>query len=388
MTQPLTAVFLALAAELYGGPPAPALPDPVADKVAAAFLSEIAAAKLRAPRRDGRLDAFARALASAGAATHVPGRMRVEHELRAAGLVDPTPHLAIAAAVPESVDLLARDLARGGPHTVKDLHGDRVPLRFGVGTALVAGVHHAVIATTEHALVLRPIPRRLPASGTAWVAAVLEPHLDRPTLIVQRADGTTTRTRMQATDAGHAARLRCTRDGTYRVEIVAHGPFGPEVAANFPVYCGAAPPTEPPPEPAEAGPPATEAAAEAAMVAAIAADRRRAGVPPLERDPRLDALARAHSLDMRARGYVGHRSPSGDTAVERARRASLRVKLIAENVGRARSVADAELGFLESPGHRENLLLPDATHVGVGVSFLTSPDGSRELLVTQLFARY
>ncbi len=382
-------VLAALAAGLYGGPPAQPLPDPVADQVAAAFLTEITRAHLPKPRRDGRLDAFARALAASGAATHLPGRMLVEHELRSQGLIEATPHLAMAAAVPGSVDLLARDLGRGGPHTVAELHGDRVPLRFGVGTALIGGVHHAVIATTEHGLVLRPIPRRLPASGSVWLAVVLEAHLAHPMLIVQRPDGTTSRTRMHPADAGYTARLRCARDGTYRVEIAAEGPFGPEVAANFPMYCAIPPPSAPSAEiTGEGALPANEAEAEAALFRAIDADRRRAGVPALRRDPRLDALARAHSADMRARGYVGHRSPSGDTAVERARRAGLHASLIAENVGRARSVADAEAGFLESPGHRENLLVEDATHVGVGVAFVPSPDGAREILVTQLFARF
>src|SRR5579872_6935687 len=50
-------------------------------------------------------------------------------------------------------------------------------------------------------------------------------------------------------------------------------------------------------------------ASERAMLADLNAVRKTHGLPPLEYDPQLSEVARAHAQDMLARGYFGHISP-------------------------------------------------------------------------------
>jgi uncharacterized protein YkwD len=61
-------------------------------------------------------------------------------------------------------------------------------------------------------------------------------------------------------------------------------------------------------------------------------------------------------------------------------------RVIAENVGRDYAAANAEHGFMASPGHRDNILNRALTHVGVGVAMGKQEDGAVPLFVTQLFA--
>jgi uncharacterized protein YkwD len=102
-------------------------------------------------------------------------------------------------------------------------------------------------------------------------------------------------------------------------------------------------------------------------------------------DPRLTAIARAHSRDMVDHDFVGHVSPRTGTAMDRVHRAGLAPELVLENVGRAYAAEEAESGFLASPGHRGNLLDPRARLLGVGIVFGPAVTGTRPLFVTQLF---
>jgi uncharacterized protein YkwD len=129
------------------------------------------------------------------------------------------------------------------------------------------------------------------------------------------------------------------------------------------------------------------AGAEAILVKLVNRDRARAGLPPLEADARLSDVARAHSVDMHAHGFVGHISPTTGSAGDRCKRAHIDATLIAENVARAYSPEEAERGLMESPGHRANILNKDVTRIGVGVVVSAGVGGVRELLVTQVFIR-
>jgi uncharacterized protein YkwD len=115
-------------------------------------------------------------------------------------------------------------------------------------------------------------------------------------------------------------------------------------------------------------------------------DRSRHGLSPLARDPALEAVARAHSRDMRDRGFVGHVSPASGGPAERLARAGYRAIAHAENVARDDRLDDAESQLMASPGHRRNILSPDVTRVGIGVALACDQD-HHTWFVTQLFAR-
>ncbi|QEU84212.1 CAP domain-containing protein [Streptomyces viridosporus] len=96
-------------------------------------------------------------------------------------------------------------------------------------------------------------------------------------------------------------------------------------------------------------------------------ERARAGLPSLSPDPLLTAAAQAHSTDMVARDFYSHTAPDGSGPGDRAAAAGSARRTIGENIacGR-RSAAEVVRGWMNSPGHRANILGPDFTHIGVG----------------------
>lgn len=96
-------------------------------------------------------------------------------------------------------------------------------------------------------------------------------------------------------------------------------------------------------------------------------ERARAGLPPLARDPLLAAAAQAHCADMVARDFYSHTSPDGSRPWDRAAAAGSARRTIGENIACGqRSAAEVVRGWMNSPGHRANILKPDFTHIGVG----------------------
>ncbi|HEX4355515.1 MAG TPA: CAP domain-containing protein, partial [Polyangiales bacterium] len=103
-------------------------------------------------------------------------------------------------------------------------------------------------------------------------------------------------------------------------------------------------------------------------------------------DPQLAAIAASHNDDMLAHGFVGHTSKTSGTAGDRVVHAGIRTGLVLENIGRGYSLREVHAGLMESPGHRGNLLHPQATNVGIAVS-VRAEEGHHTYLVTELFTR-
>lgn len=108
--------------------------------------------------------------------------------------------------------------------------------------------------------------------------------------------------------------------------------------------------------------------------------RRERGLSPLQRNFGLRELACQHSRDMISRSFFSHENPDGETPQDRA--ALYHRHLIGqsgENIwkrttGRPAPVTDAEAlartivtSWMESPGHRANILRAPFTHLGVCV---------------------
>lgn len=107
------------------------------------------------------------------------------------------------------------------------------------------------------------------------------------------------------------------------------------------------------------------------VLRAVNAFRKQHGLPPLHLEPRLTRAAQAHS-DYMARNRVmshtgAHRSDPGD----RVSQAGYPWRSVAENVAAGqRSPEEVVRAWSHSPGHRANLLSPDATDMGVGFNNL------------------
>ncbi|WP_406723211.1 CAP domain-containing protein [Streptomyces althioticus] len=96
-------------------------------------------------------------------------------------------------------------------------------------------------------------------------------------------------------------------------------------------------------------------------------ERARAGLPALSRDPLLTTAARAHSADMVARDFYAHTAPDGSKPWDRAAAAGSWCRTVGENIACGqRSAAEVVRGWMNSPGHRANILKPEFTHIGVG----------------------
>ncbi len=110
---------------------------------------------------------------------------------------------------------------------------------------------------------------------------------------------------------------------------------------------------------------------ENAVAALTNAEREKAGCPALRIDERLRKAARGHSEDMAAQDYFSHDSPDGTTPWDRAEAAGY-PDPSGENIARgypdATSVVEA---WMNSAGHRANILNCDSKAIGVGVDLNT-----------------
>lgn len=108
-------------------------------------------------------------------------------------------------------------------------------------------------------------------------------------------------------------------------------------------------------------------AAEAQMLALVNEERAAVALAPLTLDPRLVPVARQHSEEMFRLRYFGHQSPVRGSPFDRIEAAGVRYSRAGENLAYAQSVGVAHRGLMASEGHRENILRPEFTRIGIGV---------------------
>jgi uncharacterized protein YkwD len=150
-----------------------------------------------------------------------------------------------------------------------------------------------------------------------------------------------------------------------------------ETAVSAPAPAEAAAPT---PTQAAAPRPPANTSTEGQVLALVNAARADHGCGALAADAGLAAVARAHSADMRDSGYFGHTNLAGLDPFDRAAAAGLSAR--AENIARGQDDAAAVMNsWMNSSGHRANILNCSLTKLGVGVA-----EGSGGPWWTQLFA--
>ncbi|ACV62704.1 SCP-like extracellular [Desulfofarcimen acetoxidans DSM 771] len=107
------------------------------------------------------------------------------------------------------------------------------------------------------------------------------------------------------------------------------------------------------------------------------------GLKPLELDMRLVKTARLKSQDMVKLGYFDHQSPTYGSPFDMMKQFRISFSYAGENLAGSPDVNTAHVNLMNSPGHRENILRPEFTHIGIGVF-----DGSRYgKIFTQQFIR-
>jgi uncharacterized protein YkwD len=150
-----------------------------------------------------------------------------------------------------------------------------------------------------------------------------------------------------------------------------------------------APPTRAPPAPRPKSPPLPPqpigvAGVEAQVLALVNVERgKKPGCRPVTNDPRLAAVARAHSADMAERNYFDHTTPDGVDFATRITKAGYTWSTAGENIAAGQpDPASVMTSWMNSPGHRANILNCDFTNLGVGLAY----DSRRTPYWTQDFA--
>ncbi|WP_405750177.1 CAP domain-containing protein [Streptomyces sp. NBC_00012] len=106
-----------------------------------------------------------------------------------------------------------------------------------------------------------------------------------------------------------------------------------------------------------------------AVLALVNQERAKAGCSPLTASASLASLAQDFSEDMAARGFFDHTDPDGRTPWDRASKSGVR-GLAAENIARGQANAQAVMdSWMNSDGHRANILNCDYKTLGVGVHY-------------------
>ena len=296
------------------------------------------------------------------------------------GLVEPVPHVLVlglpdTASIPDQVQRSMDQFLARQPYT----HWGGVILPRG-------GVWLIVLALSSRDATLESVPRA-PASGPLVLRGSLASGFSNPVVAVQSPDGSTQRI---PGGAGPALDLHLpiTHTGEHHIELLADGPHGDVVIANFPVYVGGQPPTS-------IRVHAARDTTSSADVTSVHDDllrllnetRATAGLSPLTIDARVEAIAHAHSEDMVVHDFTGHTSPTTGSPSDRVTAAGLHSGLVLENIGRGYSAQEIHDGLVASPGHRANLVNSDANVIGIGI-VADGSDGRTAFVATELFLRF
>lgn len=348
---------------------------------------------------DGGLSCLMRGLAEASpAAMNMPSGL-VEGLSAWCGVYDPPPRVVVIELPGDPLDCSTRnDGPCAGPiASLVDEVNASLPaapgVRFGVGTAhLDDGTTRLLVGLVRRGVELEAVPREIAVSSPLPIAGTLVGARSQPRIDVIAPDGEWRRFPAAPDDAGrfdvalacHAGR------GTYKVEVLVEGEHGTEVAANFPIYCGASAPTTIHYEIERVD--SSLRPTEIAHLVFLYMNEARAArdLEPLAWDQTAAAVAIEHSQDMATTGFVGHVSPTTGDATHRFAAAKVRSVVLRENVARGYGPKGIHESLMGSPGHRVNILADDVTRCGVGVAFgrpESSDDDQRPVFVTQNFYR-
>lgn len=97
------------------------------------------------------------------------------------------------------------------------------------------------------------------------------------------------------------------------------------------------------------------------------AERKRNGLPALKADSQLSGVAQKKSEDMRQNNYFSHTSPTYGSPFDMMRDFGVSYKTAGENIAQGQqSPQEVVQAWMNSEGHRKNILSQDFTHIGIG----------------------
>ncbi|MFC4355200.1 CAP domain-containing protein [Chryseomicrobium palamuruense] len=115
-------------------------------------------------------------------------------------------------------------------------------------------------------------------------------------------------------------------------------------------------------------------------------EREAEGLQPLQYDSKVAKVAQLKAQDLLTNNYFEHESPTYGSPSEMLTQFDVSWTASGENIAAGqRSVEEVHEGWMNSPGHRENILQEIYTHVGFG---FTEGGGDYGTYWVQLFTRY
>lgn len=137
-----------------------------------------------------------------------------------------------------------------------------------------------------------------------------------------------------------------------------------------------------------------EAAVERRIHSRINEMRSERGLSTLQWSDSLHDVAAHHSDDMAKKGYFAHTSPTGESMSDRYAMYGVNCGMKAENIFTMKTtgglnedeiVEKAVNGWMNSPGHRENILRQGLSSEAIAVTITENSEGETVVYVTQNF---
>ena len=125
------------------------------------------------------------------------------------------------------------------------------------------------------------------------------------------------------------------------------------------------------------------------IIALTNIERAKLGLAPVARLSNLDMVAQAHARDMALRDYFAHGTPEGMDAWDRLSAVNAPATINGgENAAKGQeNIAELIEGWMNSPGHRANIVNPNVEYLGVGVYF-DPTDSTMPTHFIQVFAQF
>jgi hypothetical protein len=256
--------------------------------------------------------------------------------------------------------------------------------RCGIARTRTASGDEVVAAVVADALAdLAPVATRARVGQWLRVDAKMLVPATRAKLVVLGPFGPPHSTPTTIHDGHVEATFALDHAGAFIVQLIASVQGGPRQILEARVFADVAPfdstNAAAPGEAAGASAPSGEEA----LARMVDAARDTEGLGHLRRSTRLDRIARDHADAMMRAGRLAHDVGDG-TPPERLRRQGLEAAYTGENVAHEKSAGRAHRALWASPSHRENLLNPRFTALGVGIA--PGTDGS--LWICELFSDF
>lgn len=151
-------------------------------------------------------------------------------------------------------------------------------------------------------------------------------------------------------------------------------PVKPPTTAPVPTKPAA--PAPAPVKPAPTAPaPASLGAYENQVVSLVNQERAKAGLSPLKINTKLTGVAERKAEDLRDKNYFAHNSPTYGSPFDMMKQFGITYTAAGENIAKGqRTPAEVMNGWMNSPGHKANIMNANYTEIGVG--YVTDSNGT------------